>query len=200
MTRSGAESRLVAEIRAKLGKRGWYAWKNHGNQYAQAGLPDIMAVKDGQLLCIEAKVGNNKPTKIQQVTLDRLASHGALTTVAYSWSDVESALQIAQATSGNNLEHSKAGVDELPASDPVIEAPSHLRERRITSFEDLQVAVANRSCFVRWLRGHQQYQTADGRVIKAEKTQSGREIMLVEHWSTEWYRFDPEFFCIYTIR
>ena len=104
MTRSGAESRLVAEIRAKLGKRGWYAWKNHGNQYAQAGLPDIMAVKDGQLLCIEAKVGSNKPTKIQQVTLERLAAHGALTTVAYSWADVESALLAAQATPGSNSE------------------------------------------------------------------------------------------------
>jgi len=64
-------------------------WKNHGNQYSVIGLPDIMCVHKGKIICIEVKIPGNKPTKLQEVTLQKLSNAGAITGVAYSIEDVE---------------------------------------------------------------------------------------------------------------
>lgn len=64
-------------------------WKNHGNQYSVIGLPDIMCVYKGKIICIEVKIPGNKPTKLQEVTLQKLSNAGAITGVAYSIEDVE---------------------------------------------------------------------------------------------------------------
>ncbi len=67
-------------------------WKNHGNQYSVIGLPDIMCVYKGKLVCIEVKIPGNKPTKLQEITLKKLSEAGAITGVAYSIDDVEKLL------------------------------------------------------------------------------------------------------------
>lgn len=67
-------------------------WKNHGNQYSVLGLPDIMCVYMGKIICIEVKVLGNKPTKLQQITLKKMADAGAITGVAYSVEDVKKIL------------------------------------------------------------------------------------------------------------
>lgn len=67
-------------------------WKNHGNQYSVIGLPDIMCVYKGKIICIEVKMPANKPTKLQEVTLKKLSEAGAITGVAYSIKDVEDIL------------------------------------------------------------------------------------------------------------
>lgn len=64
-------------------------WKNHGNQYSVIGLPDIMCVYKGKIICIEVKIPGNKPTKLQEVSLQKLSNAGAITGVAYSIEDVE---------------------------------------------------------------------------------------------------------------
>lgn len=67
-------------------------WKNHGNQYSVIGLPDIMCVYNGKILCIEVKLPGNKPTKLQEITLQKLSTAGAITAVAYSIEDVQKIL------------------------------------------------------------------------------------------------------------
>jgi len=67
-------------------------WKNHGNQYSVIGLPDIMCVYNGKIVCIEVKIPGNQPTKLQEVTLKKMSEAGAITGVAYSIEDVEQML------------------------------------------------------------------------------------------------------------
>lgn len=67
-------------------------WKNHGNQYSVIGLPDIMCVFNGKILCIEVKIPGNQPTKLQEVTLKKMSEAGAITGVAYSIEDVQNIL------------------------------------------------------------------------------------------------------------
>jgi hypothetical protein len=88
-----AESRLVAAIRTALEADGWLSWKNHGGPYSLAGLPDVMAVRSGQLLAVEVKVPGNKPTAVQLRLLERLAAKGAIVVVAYSVPEVLSAIE-----------------------------------------------------------------------------------------------------------
>lgn len=68
-------------------------WKNHGNQYAVIGLPDLMCVFKGNLICIEVKINGNKTTKLQEVTLQKLEKAGAIICIAYSIDDVEKVLK-----------------------------------------------------------------------------------------------------------
>lgn len=68
-------------------------WKNHGNQYSVIGLPDIMCVYKGKIICIEVKIQGNKPTKLQEVTLQKLKEAGAIVGVAYSVQDVKKMLK-----------------------------------------------------------------------------------------------------------
>lgn len=51
-------------------------WKNHGNQYSVIGLPDIMCVYEGKIICIEVKMPGNTPTKLQEITLKKLKEAG----------------------------------------------------------------------------------------------------------------------------
>jgi len=67
-------------------------WKNHGNQYSVIGLPDIMCVYKGKLICIEVKVIGNKLTKLQEITLKKLSDAGAITGVVYNIEDVKELL------------------------------------------------------------------------------------------------------------
>ena len=68
-------------------------WKNHGNQYSVIGLPDIMCVYEGKIICIEVKISGNTPTKWQEITLKKLKEAGAITGIAYSIEDVKSILE-----------------------------------------------------------------------------------------------------------
>ena len=68
-------------------------WKNHGNQYSVIGLPDIMCVYEGKIVCIEVKVPGNTPTKLQEITLKKLKEAGAITGIAYSIEDVQKILE-----------------------------------------------------------------------------------------------------------
>lgn len=68
-------------------------WKNHGNQYSVIGLPDIICVYKGKIICIEAKIQGNKPTKLQEITLQKLKIAGAIVGVAYNIQDVKKILK-----------------------------------------------------------------------------------------------------------
>ena len=67
-------------------------WKNHGNQYSVIGLPDLMCIQNGKLICIEVKIEGNRTTELQDITLRKLNTAGAYTIVAFSVKDVENFL------------------------------------------------------------------------------------------------------------
>ena len=99
MARPQPESRLVARIRHELDRRGWLTWKNHGGPMSPAGLPDVMAVRNGRLLAVEVKQPGKSPTAIQRLWLERLAAHGAIVAVANGEADVVAAIERAEASS-----------------------------------------------------------------------------------------------------
>lgn len=80
---------------------GAMVWKNHGNQYSVKGLPDLMCIYQGKMICIEVKIEGNKATELQQATLKKLADAGAIVCVAYSIDDVKKMLLKNKILEGN---------------------------------------------------------------------------------------------------
>lgn len=101
------ESTLQRKIQNYLKKKlpGSYVWKNHGNQYSVIGLPDIMCIYKGNIICIEVKIQGNVPTKLQEVTIKKLTDAGAICCIAYSIDDVEKMLKTNKLLGGNKDEN-----------------------------------------------------------------------------------------------
>jgi Holliday junction resolvase len=66
--------------------------KMPGGPMLEAGTPDIFALVQGTLVCIECKVPGNAPTPIQLHRLAEWSTAGAVGIVAYSEDDVRRAL------------------------------------------------------------------------------------------------------------
>ena len=93
------EGEIVREIKAYLQSEGFFVWKNHGNQYSLAGLPDLMAVKGGLLWAIEVKQPGEEEkglTEIQAHRLEQLKESGAVTMVASSVDTVRGVVEMTQ--------------------------------------------------------------------------------------------------------
>lgn len=101
------ESTLQRRIQDYLKKKlpGAYVWKNHGNQYSVIGLPDLMCVYKGKIICIEVKISGNKPTKLQEVIIRKLTDAGAICCIAYSIEDVKKMLISNKLLGGNEDEN-----------------------------------------------------------------------------------------------
>lgn len=85
------ETNLQRRIVKMLRARGWYAQKVHSSRYAQAGWPDLLAIRDGRCLFIEVKMPGREPTALQEAMHDRLRSAGAQVEVAWSVEDAQRA-------------------------------------------------------------------------------------------------------------
>lgn len=81
-----AESRLQLRIRHALEQRYPDSWwvKVHGGPFQPAGIPDLMGVVDGRAVFVEVKRPGGRVSRIQQLTMMRLASAGAIVAVATS--------------------------------------------------------------------------------------------------------------------
>lgn len=78
------EKRLMNQIRLYCGEKGWVVIRNNVGTFELAdgrflstglpkGWPDLMILTNkGNVIFVETKVGNNKPSKIQQHYLDLL--------------------------------------------------------------------------------------------------------------------------------
>ena len=66
-----------------------FFWKEHGGQYGTAGIPDIIVCYKGRFYGLEAKVGNNKPTRLQEVTIEQIKKAGGVACVVRSVDDVK---------------------------------------------------------------------------------------------------------------
>ena len=69
-----------------------FFWKEHGGQYGTAGIPDIIVCYRGRFVALEAKVGKNKPTKLQAATIEAIRKAGGIAAVVYSVDEVRTIL------------------------------------------------------------------------------------------------------------
>ena len=87
------EATLIQRIRKYLATLpDCFFWKEHGGQYGTAGIPDIIVCYKGWFIALEAKVGKNKPTKLQAATIDKIRQAGGTAAVVYSVEDVKAVL------------------------------------------------------------------------------------------------------------
>ena len=49
-----------------------FFWKEHGGQYGTAGLPDLILCYRGRFVAFEVKTPTGKPTKLQEITIQRI--------------------------------------------------------------------------------------------------------------------------------
>ena len=84
------EAALIQRIRKYLATvPECFFWKEHGGQYGTAGIPDIIVCHKGRFIALEAKVGKNKPTKLQAATIEQIRKAGGTAAVVYSVEDVQ---------------------------------------------------------------------------------------------------------------
>lgn len=87
------EKDLVERIRTYLKKQGFWVTKLHGGPTQQAGLPDLLAIKDGRAFFFEIKTETGKLSPLQEHTLDQLRSFGAVAEMVRSVEDVQMILR-----------------------------------------------------------------------------------------------------------
>ena len=87
------ESQLIQNIRKYLATLPeCFYWKEHGGQYGTAGIPDIIVCYKGRFYGLEAKVGRNKPTRLQEATIEQIKRAGGTAAVVRSVDDVKAVL------------------------------------------------------------------------------------------------------------
>ena len=82
------ESILTTRLLAALRQAGWWTVKLHGGPTQQAGLPDILAIREGHACFVEVKLPGGRPTPLQQHMLQILQGHGATCLVATCLEDL----------------------------------------------------------------------------------------------------------------
>ncbi len=88
------EAALIQKIRKYLAAvPECFFWKEHGGQYGTAGIPDIIVCYKGRFIGLEAKVGRNNPTKLQEVTIDRINAAGGIAVVVRTVDDVKAVIE-----------------------------------------------------------------------------------------------------------
>ena len=88
------EATLIQNIRKYLATLPeCFFWKEHGGQYGTAGIPDIIVCYKGRFYGLEAKVGKNKPTRLQAATIEQIKRAGGTAAVVRSVEDVKTLIQ-----------------------------------------------------------------------------------------------------------
>ena len=80
------ESKIQSRIIGKLRESGYFVTKL--SVTSTAGIPDLLAIKEGRAYFIEVKRRGNKPSELQQYRIKELQSYGAVVIVAYSVDDI----------------------------------------------------------------------------------------------------------------
>lgn len=70
------ESRIVKAVMDECRKQGWWCMKLHGGAFSLAGMPDVMAIKDGRVVFLEVKQPGKRPTPVQVRRMEELEGHG----------------------------------------------------------------------------------------------------------------------------
>ena len=70
------EKTIVASITRAAVSLGWMVIKIHGGPFQNKGIPDLLCLREGRAVWIEAKQPGKKPTPIQVAMMRRLESEG----------------------------------------------------------------------------------------------------------------------------
>lgn len=81
------ESKLSRNIQRAWRLRGVYCFKVHGNEYTQAGTPDIVGCYRGFFVWCETKMPGNGATRIQLYRHRQITQAGGIGAVCYSVQD-----------------------------------------------------------------------------------------------------------------
>lgn len=87
------ESKLKGRILHYLQGRGAYAFKVHGNEFQEAGAPDIFCCWHGMFIALELKVPGEDATPRQKYIMGKIDQAGGSATVVHSVEEVEQVLQ-----------------------------------------------------------------------------------------------------------
>lgn len=88
------ERDIVADILHLLRSRpDTFCWKEHGGMYGQAGIPDIVCCISGRFVTFEVKTATGKPTKLQEVTIQKIQAAGGTAHVVRSAEEVAAILR-----------------------------------------------------------------------------------------------------------
>lgn len=88
------ESDLVKKIKDYLKTiKDCFYWKEHGGQYGTAGIPDIIVCYRGRFLAFECKVGKNKATALQKLTIRQIVKAGGYALVVRSVEEVKQIIE-----------------------------------------------------------------------------------------------------------
>jgi len=72
---------------------GWWVLKIHGGPYQRAGVPDVLAIRNGVAWWFEIKRPGLEPTKLQRHVMDELRAAGCpvhvVTSAAEMWDIVK---------------------------------------------------------------------------------------------------------------
>jgi mevalonate kinase len=87
------ENEIIADIKDYLKTvDNCFFWKEHGGQFGQAGIPDIIVCLNGRFIALEVKTEKGKITVLQEVTLRKIRKAGGTAEVVRSVADVKAIL------------------------------------------------------------------------------------------------------------
>ena len=85
---------VIQSIRRYLGTLPeCFFWKEHGGQYGTAGIPDLIVCYKGRFIGLECKVGKNKPTVLQEVTIRQILRAGGYALVVRTVDEVKEIIE-----------------------------------------------------------------------------------------------------------
>ena len=70
-----------------------FYWKEHGGIYGTAGIPDLIVCYKGRFLAFEVKLGKNKPTQLQEMTIRAINKAGGYALPVWSVEEVRKGIQ-----------------------------------------------------------------------------------------------------------
>lgn len=102
------ETYLQRHVRELIEKRGGYCQKNHGSMISEPGIPDIFANYKGFFLAIEAKDGNNTPSRQQGIHIRNIQRTKGITCVVWTIEEMTQVLDIIDKFTGRIEPYTKA--------------------------------------------------------------------------------------------
>jgi hypothetical protein len=88
-----SESQLKEKVMRYIKAKYPNAWLYKSADRWTSGIPDLILCIDGKFIAIELKVGNNKPTRIQQYVLKKIQEAGGQSGVCRSLNEVKTFLK-----------------------------------------------------------------------------------------------------------
>ena len=87
------ETDILRAIRTYLQLRGWFVIRHQAGLGSARGFPDLIAVKDGQVVFIEVKTPKGQLSSYQRAFWDELTAYGGSYVVLRSVKDAEELAQ-----------------------------------------------------------------------------------------------------------